>query len=311
MPSLPARLAAIARSQHGVLSVEQARAAGLPLSAIRESTCDGEWRYVFGHAVLAHGSAPLTRFGLYSAALLYAGPDAVLSHHSALDLHGLPPHDSDDRVWVTVPHPQRPVRTPGLVITRSRKLEGFTTRANSLPATTPARALIEAGTVLSQRSFVYLVHEVVRRRLASPEEIAAALEAVSRRHYIARVRAVLVEFDPDYESGLEATAGQHFDRAHLLLARQLEVRNELGKLVARLDFADEEVKLGIEIDGAVVHGSYDAVQRDRWRDTALERLGWKILRFTTYDVLHRPAWMVRQVKLELARRRALLQGQAG
>jgi very-short-patch-repair endonuclease len=41
--------------------------------------------------------------------------------------------------------------------------------------------------------------------------------------------------------------------------------------------------------------------RDRCRQNQLLLAGWTVLRFTWYDVLHRPAWVVAQVREALLR----------
>jgi very-short-patch-repair endonuclease len=63
-----------------------------------------------------------------------------------------------------------------------------------------------------------------------------------------------------------------------------------------LDFALEEIKLGVEIDGAATHSTPEARRHDRLRDRALRRRGWQIERFTTEDVRQTPGPMVRHTK---------------
>lgn len=130
-------------------------------------------------------------------------------------------------------------------------------------------------------------------------------EALGNRAGTALLRSTLKEFDPAFESGLEAEASDHFVAAGIALESQVEVWDG-WLLVARLDFADRERKLAIEIDGHRCHSTMAAQERDRRRDRTLRRLGWTVLRFATDDVRIRPQQMVREVydqRNEIDRRR--------
>lgn len=51
-----------------------------------------------------------------------------------------------------------------------------------------------------------------------------------------------------------------------------------------LDFAMPDIKLGIEVDGALFHSTDDQIASDKKRDAKLAQLGWTILRFTDKEV---------------------------
>lgn len=97
----------------------------------------------------------------------------------------------------------------------------------------------------------------------------------------------MARYDPEFESGLEQEADDLLRSVGLVLQRQIEIW-ENGILLARLDFADEALKLGIEVDGARYHSSTQAREYDRERDRALRRRGWHIERITAVDVRQRP-----------------------
>jgi very-short-patch-repair endonuclease len=54
-----------------------------------------------------------------------------------------------------------------------------------------------------------------------------------------------------------------------------------------LDFACVELRLVIEIDGAV-HELDAVAARDEARRAEIEALGWTVIRFSNEDALHRP-----------------------
>lgn len=58
------------------------------------------------------------------------------------------------------------------------------------------------------------------------------------------------------------------------------------------DFLCFKLKLVIEVDG-LYHVSEDMIEKDKFRDQALQEVGFTVLRFTNEEVLHN-IWGVRQ-----------------
>jgi very-short-patch-repair endonuclease len=52
----------------------------------------------------------------------------------------------------------------------------------------------------------------------------------------------------------------------------------------RLDFADEERMINVEIDGHDYHSSQEAQERDRVRDRTLRENGWFVVRYTGSEI---------------------------
>ncbi len=69
-----------------------------------------------------------------------------------------------------------------------------------------------------------------------------------------------------------------------------------GRLVARVDFAFPAIGLAIEVDGFAYHSSQGRFQHDRSRQNALVSLGWRVLRFTWYDLQEHPDQVLAQVR---------------
>lgn len=65
-----------------------------------------------------------------------------------------------------------------------------------------------------------------------------------------------------------------------------------------IDFFCPELKLAIEIDGDS-HFEREAIPKDRARQTALERLGIRFLRFTNLDISTNLEGLLRQLKVQL------------
>jgi hypothetical protein len=57
-----------------------------------------------------------------------------------------------------------------------------------------------------------------------------------------------------------------------------------GNIEYPIDFAIPNLKIGIEADGEVFHGSPKQIQKDKERDMKLAHLGWTIIRFTDDEI---------------------------
>ena len=77
-----------------------------------------------------------------------------------------------------------------------------------------------------------------------------------------------------------------------------------------LDFGIPELKIGIEADGEVFHGSREQIDRDNERDMKLQQQGWTILRFTDTEINRQGPQIVRTVLQEVMRKRMWLEQNA-
>jgi hypothetical protein len=80
---------------------------------------------------------------------------------------------------------------------------------------------------------------------------------------------------------------------------QVEIRHR-GKWIGRVDFAHRLLRIVIECDGFDTHGTLDAMTKDCIRHTRLVAAGWRPLRFTWYQVMRRPDWVLEQVRDTIA-----------
>ena len=96
------------QSQSGVVSREQARAAGFTEKAIAWRLRSGTWQRIHRGAYATFTGDP-SREGKLWAAVLCVGPGAVLSHETAAEVHGLTDKPST-RIHISVPAGQNPSR---------------------------------------------------------------------------------------------------------------------------------------------------------------------------------------------------------
>jgi very-short-patch-repair endonuclease len=135
-----ARIGAIAGRQHGIVTVEQLRGAGIDKYGVRDRVRAGRLHRLH-RGVYALGHRSLSWRGGWLAAVLAAGDVAVLSHTSAAALlQFLRPISGP--VHVTLAAAVRRKSRPGLQIHRSRTLTpSHVTRRHGIAVTTPARTI--------------------------------------------------------------------------------------------------------------------------------------------------------------------------
>ncbi|WP_411698656.1 endonuclease domain-containing protein [Conyzicola sp.] len=138
---------------------------------------------------------------------------------------------------------------------------------------------------------VALADSVLFKRPQLTSDWLALASAAPRSH-----RTYLGAVDGLCESGTESIFFFRIRHLGLTIARQVKVAG-----VGRVDFRIGP-KLVIEVDGAAYHTDPAAFHRDRHRDAVLSRLGYRVLRFSYYQVLF--AWE----EVEAALIGALLRG---
>jgi very-short-patch-repair endonuclease len=76
-----------------------------------------------------------------------------------------------------------------------------------------------------------------------------------------------------------------------------------GHRLAELDFSYLPELVNVEIDGHEGHDDPVARQRDRRRDALLGEMGWTVLRFTYWQLVDEPQWVIDRVRATVVRRR--------
>ena len=285
----------IARTQDGLITVEQARNAGLSARGARSRVEAGRWERSLRGVYRAADSPRSWRQDLL-AACLAAGPAAVASHRSAAALWGL---DGVGPGWVelTVSRP-RAHRLPGVLVHRSTDLDPTMAIVRAgIPTTDPARTILDLGAVIPVWRVEAALESALSRRLVTLTGLRVALDSVARRgRRGAGVLRALLEQRSDAarmsESVLEARVLRLL-RDHSLPQPTLQYEVRVGqRLIGRVDFAYPRLNLAIEVDGYEFHSSLAAFSHDRARQNELVAAGWTVLRFTWDDLVHRPERVV-------------------
>jgi len=292
-----------ARVQHGLVSRDQVLHLGATDRQLANWVDAGRLERV--HAgVYRVGGAPATWEQSVMAAVLAV--DGVASHRTAARLWSM--QDGDD-VEVTVVRNRRGVAT-GATVHRSRDLhDRYVTRRHGIPTTNPMRTLVDLGAVVTRWSVSDALEQAVTARTCSVLAVEKAMTDLAKkgRRGVGAIRHVLDDraLGTDRADGLLETRMARLLKEHGLPRPvfQYEVRLN-GRLIGRVDFAYPGLRIVIEVDGFEVHGSPKALQADLERQNRLVAAGWTVLRFTWWDVVRRPEWVVQQIRNVLLSRAA-------
>jgi len=258
--------ARLASRQAGAVGREQVVALGFSRDEIAHGLT--RRRLIRVHqGVYAVGHEALSDRGRMIAALLAAGPGAVLSHETAAYLwklvSSMPPF-----VHVTLTG-RRPRGREGLVIHHADQVD--TTVHHGLPTTTPAQTLAQL--------------EPTQRDRATAEALIRGLIPRSADDHAEPTR-----------SELEDALLPALDKAQL--PRPLVNHRVMGREV---DFFWPDHRLIVETDGWGTHGNRRAFEDDRAKDALLQAHGYTVVRFTWRQVKHETLLVTVRIAQLLAR----------
>jgi hypothetical protein len=280
----------------GLVLRDRALHAGIDPDLIMKALRTGRLRRI-QRCVYIRRYDEISPLALARAALLTINvPEAVASHQTAARVHRIPIPDGRAPEHVTVPHGKRRIRRRELICHARSFAVGEVEVRDGVPLTVPARTLVDLADVVPRLHAVWAVDDSLRRGLVTRENLAACLDDRGRGRGNGVARQLITEADGVSESILETAGRLALADARLPLpTAQFQVFDG-DDLVARLDGGYPQYRLGLEFDGKAVHGTPKAVFRDRWRQNRLLELGWNVLRFTWWDVVHDPTGFVAAVR---------------
>jgi very-short-patch-repair endonuclease len=299
-------ISVLAAPQHGVVSLDQLRRAGLSRGQLERKVTSGRLERIFPRVFLVGGSLRSWDQRCL-AACLSIGPGVVVSHRAAARLHGLR-LPGDAPVELTTPRPRTP-KTRGVTLHRSTDLVDQHAEAiRAIPTTNVHRLLVDLGAVLPAFLVADALEQMVASRRVTPVSARAFLETVARRGRDGAgvLRHVLDDRalgDQVSDSGLEARTARLCRDANLPKP-VFQYWIELAGGWRRLDFCYPEQLIAIEIDGYEAHSGRVAFEDDRVRGNELEVLGWLVLHFTWQQVVKRPEYVAGVLRRALASRAA-------
>ncbi|MEA2347485.1 MAG: hypothetical protein QOG62_1272 [Thermoleophilaceae bacterium] len=241
---------------------------------------------------MGHPGLPLD--GLFIAAVKACGEDAVLSHLSAAAHWGIVPwSDRRPEVSVTDSHRRGGKR---LQVHRTLALDAGDRRVlRGVPLTSPARTLVDAASVLSERAQRRAVRQAQSLGLVRLGQIVETIKRLGHPRGTAALGRIVATGPAPTRSELEDVV------LELILRGDLE-RPEInvplaieGRKVIP-DFRWPAQKLVVEADGAQWHDNKLAREDDAERQALLEAHGEHVLRVTWKQAVSDPGRTLRRIR---------------
>ena len=294
-------VAELASAQHGVFGLGQLRALGMSTRVVNRRATTGRLHRIHQTVYSLVPRELLKREGLWMAAVLACGPDAVLSHRSAAALLEL-----RDWGWtkIEVTVPRRSARRhEGVAVHRSTKLTAKdVTVVNNIPCTSAARTLLDLAEVVTMRQ---LERSFDQAEIAEVFDLKAIQDQLARNPTRAGAKAVREVLETHY-IGKTPTWSEN-EEALLAITRPLGIPDpdtnqfvilDDGGPPIRVDFVWRDQRVAIEADSRKWHLTRQRFETDRQRDQRLIAAGWTIIR-TTWKQMTRGPHELRPLLLTL------------
>lgn len=285
------RIDQLLRRQDGVISLDQAEAAGLGARAVRYRVASGRWERVHPRVYRAT-DRQLSDAARLRAAALWAGPRTAVSGTAAAWWLGL--LDScPEVIEVTAARDRQPGRRPGIVVRRRTLAEQDLVVVRSVCVTDTPLTVLEAAVALGSRGGEFL-DRALQRRVRFSTLYRAHCRNLGRRG--SRAAGTLLAVAAD-------RAASEAERLLVRLLRDARVTGwRLGYALPGcvLDLAFPEARVAIEVDGWAWHSSAERRRGDLRRQNRVVLAGWTILRFTWDDLYHRPVEVLAEIRAALS-----------
>ena len=274
----------------------QARAAGIGDRELRGSG----YRQLL-HGVYVSSRAPDEPLSRARAALLVHPPGAVATHVSAARIRRVPvPADPLEHVTVSRPEDRR--QRHGLRCHVASLAQADITVVEGVRISAPHRMFLELASALGLVDLVVVGDFLVKRKLLTCESLVHYCATTTER-YAARARRAAAYVRDRVDSPMETRL-----RMLLVLAGlpepqvNLELHDDHGVLVMRLDLSYPQVRLAVEYDGRQHLDDVRQWERDLERRDDLEGGSWRLLVVTSKGIYREPARTVERVWKALADR---------
>ena len=276
--------AAVAASQHGVVSAAQLLECGLTRTQLKHRVASGHLQRLC-RGVYAWGHSELRPEGQLIAAVLASGEGAVVGFRSAIAHWELLPTAP---AVIDIVAPGRGTRAgrTGIRLHRARRLDADdVTTHRRVPITSVARTLVDFCATGSAREIERAYEQALIRRLVTLNAVVEALERARGRRTKVLRRIIATE-----RRTRTVTRSELEERFLALVRRGGLPQPEVNARLAgyEVDFLWREQRRIIEVDGYAYHSTRQSTTRDRRKDDDLEAAGYRVTRFTADQILHDP-----------------------
>jgi very-short-patch-repair endonuclease len=280
------------RCQDGVITLAQARNAGLSHEAVRRRLRSGRWRRC-ARGVYFVDDRPFTDSARVRAAVWGYGEQAVATGLTAAWWHALtrfPP----DIVEVTVPRNSHGRSRDGCRVRRRDLNPSDIVVHRRICATTLPLTVLEAA--VQRGGGAKLMDSALQHHVALTDLWRSHLRNKGR-YGSPRARRLLQAASDGARSEAERLLVQLLREAHVTGWR---TNHPVGPY--KVDVAFPKSKIAIEVDGWAFHSDQEAFQRDRKRQNHIALLGWQVLRFTWLDLVEYPQRVIAVIRSAISTR---------
>jgi hypothetical protein len=291
---LPPTLRNLVRHQSGVISRTQALRGGLTADMIRFRIRSGRWRQLHSGVYATFTGVPGRSSQLW-AAVLSAGPGAVLSHETAAELLRLT-DKAADLIHVTVPRQRHVVPAFGVSLHRSARAVQAALANSNPPRTTIEDTVLDlTQTAANFDDVCGWVTRAFARELTDEERLRAAMRQRPKLRWRTDLHELVAAAASGDHSVLEFRYERDVERAHGLPepVRQAPFVGPNGRR-GRRDRLYRDYGVVVELDGRLAHPAENQGQ-DKDRDNAAAVDGHQSLRYGWAQIRWHPCATALQV----------------
>jgi hypothetical protein len=291
---IPHTLRYLVERQSGVVSRSQALKAGLSCDVIKFRVSSGRWAPIHPGVYATFTGFPGRGAQLW-AAVLSAGPGAVLSHETAAELQRLTDKPAET-IHVTVPALRRVIAADGISLHRTgRAIEAVQVGSNPPQTRVEETALDLTQAAANFDAVCSLVTRAFARELTDEDRMRVAMRQRPRLRWRADLQELIKAAAGGDHSVLEFRYERDVERAHGLPepVRQAPFTGPDGRR-GRRDRLYKDYGVLAELDGRLGHGPEDQWQ-DKDRDNAAAAGGLQALRYGWTHVRWHPCATALQV----------------
>jgi hypothetical protein len=285
------QLNALIVKRKGLVCRREAFAAGIPRHLI-DDRVDAGLLLVVHEGVLRHAAVPVTTEQRWLAAVLGAGPDALLYGRAAAALRGWP-DVRRVKPEVVSPHTDLPI-LHGVDVHRVVRIQPHErSMVRGIPVTSAGRTALDFARLVSFAHAQEVISAAVIMKLLTPLDIVLTLERSAGRGVPGTTKLRGVALTLDEIEGLESVLELDGYRA-VSIARVPEPMKQFELVCAdgrevRMDLAWPEFKVGLDWNGRRWHDTPARKQRTRERHESIEATDdWRHLQYGHVDVHDTP-----------------------
>ncbi len=253
---------------------------------------------------------------LTTRALAQNSPQLVVSHISALVLHGVSVWGAPlKKIHLTRRGNNGAGQSGNRIVHSAALLDDEVVSHGGLQVTSIARSLIDFARSAPLASAVISLDSALHQKMVTPEELVRAYGRIHRHRGAPAARRALLAADGRSESVGETRTRLAF--ATLGLPRpdlQVSIHDEAGEFVGRTDFGFAGLGLLVEFDGVGKYSAQDSDPRqsmiaEKLREDELRQLGYIVIRLVWSELSDLPRVLAKfRAAAKVAARRMELGG---